>query len=349
MRPIGRVFVLGLLMFSISLAVNISVKDGVADIKFDHYPVFNVTVNYIKNGLEFHKHVLSVDRDIVIPYVDRVTSVIYDNSTWLKIVGNKLDVGTGNLELSGETEDAATCMQGRSVGRDADFWSKPENCFENITVYVDGNPVKSVFADKNGTWSVVIPLSPGSHKIVVEAKDPGQNLAKAEIDVTWNPKTPQILGYYLSKPEVQGFLAVAVIMIIALFFLHIRGKRAKQRKIEEMEKTLTQAFEELKVELSKYQNDLIKAVQEPEVQAKIRQVLLNDPFYSFIKDSASHYKTAKESGDLEAWKADFTKGLDTLLKRHDPLVQLYHTDYYILLSAYHKVAASLVKEMAEKK
>ncbi len=341
---------LGLLLISFSLAVSISVNKGIATIDFDHYPVFNVAVRYIaSNNVAENRTYLHVLQKISIQHVKKVLTVTYDNSTWIKLERKTLDNETGKLELSGKTEDARICTEGKIKEKDREFWSKPEHCYESITAYINGKKVKSVFADEKGNWEMEIQLSPGENRITLEARDPGGNLAKEETKVNWRPTSKSLVMYYLSRPEIQVLIAVAGLVALLALALFIRAERIRKKRMEEIQKALSQAFEDLRIEISKYHGDIIQAIQSPEVNAKMRRILMTDPFYGYIKKNIEEYKKAKASKSLEEWKTKFLKGLHELLVKHDPNARLFAQDYHLLESAYDNVSLKLVKELAERK
>ena len=210
--------------------------------------------------------------------------------------------------------------------------------------------MKETFADDKGNWELEIPLEAGTNEIRLVARDPGNNTAEKTLTITWNPTLGESITGFLSKTENQYIVAgISAILLFLLFLIH-HGEKVKRKKEEEVSKQLTQAFEELRVAVMKYNGNLVAAISDQEVQAKIRAVLMRDPFYAYIKSRVNDYLAVRQNKQkaLDWLNKDFNAKLKKMLIEYDPLRRLMPSDYYILLSAYEKAAHSILKELATK-
>ena len=104
------------------------------EVRFSDKPIFNLTImcSTQKGNSTFHFWSY-FDTKFVKKYCTKIISVTYDNSTWLEVEEKELDKKTGKLVLTGKTEDASICIEGKKTGRDQDFWNDPNHCYTKTT------------------------------------------------------------------------------------------------------------------------------------------------------------------------------------------------------------------------
>ncbi len=308
-------------------------------VNFSKVPVFNVKISCQSSLGHFVKHFAVVStHSLVIPNCGKLVSVSYDNFTWLKLLGKKLDQTYGKLKLFGKTENASTCMAGRATGRDTAFWANPNHCFTKIQVIDNGKNETYTFADKFGNWNITIPLNIGENNIIVRAIDPSGNVANKTLVVNWNPSTTGMVTYYLSKPEYFTLIAAISGFLILILLIFWRTEKKKHVRAEQIKTKLSVLFDKESVMVRKYGYQLF---ENDDYHSLVRQILSEEPFINIINRA----KKKIPDDNQEEWiKSEVYAPIKRLLINLDPNFKSLGNDAQVgLLPVYFSVAKKMIR------